>query len=62
MYKKYIFGKIKTNDGYMTHHFTKINDEIYEFSKGTLKNLVDWYDIYDVESEDETIYKLIYET
>ena len=36
----------------MTHHWITINDEIYEFSKGTLKDYIDWYDIYTIDMDD----------
>lgn len=34
-----------------THHWVTINGEIYEFSKGTLKNYIEWNNIYDVDPE-----------
>lgn len=35
----------------LTHHWVSINDEICEFSKGTLKNYIEWYNIYDTDPE-----------
>jgi hypothetical protein len=52
------FGEIKVeipsdeNNKLFTHHWITIDDEIYEFSKGTLKDNIDFYDIYDVDPED----------
>lgn len=43
----------------MTHHWITINNEIYEFSKGTLKEYVNWNNLYDVEDEGEIKYKII---
>jgi hypothetical protein len=36
-----------------THHWIEIDGIIYDFSKGTLKDYIDWDDIYDpyIESE-----------
>lgn len=34
-----------------THHWIELNGEILDFSKGTLKNNIDWIDIYDVYTE-----------
>ena len=36
---------------YMTHHWITIDGVIYEFSKGSLKNYIDWTDLYSIESE-----------
>lgn len=36
---------------YMTHHWITIDRVIYEFSKGSLKEYIDWNDLYSVDSE-----------
>jgi len=51
----YIGEKDEMNDLF-THHWVTINGEIYEFSKGTLKDHINFHDLYSVEAEDETIY------
>lgn len=33
------------------HHWVTINGEIYEFSKGSLKDYIDWKDLYSVDIE-----------
>ena len=54
------FGDIENDEHkLMTHHWITINDEIYEFSKGTLKNYIDFYDLYSVEPEYIERYKQI---
>ena len=40
----------------MTHHWVEIAGEPFEFSKGTLKDYVEWIDIYGVEDEGEIEY------
>ena len=32
----------------MTHHWIIINGRIYDFSKGTLRDYINWDDVYDV--------------
>ena len=44
----------------LTHHWVTINGIIYEFSKGTLKEYIDWDDLYDVDCDDESRYKPLY--
>jgi len=63
---KKVFGEIKVDEPYidedgeeqnlMTHHWVKIGNKEYDFSKGTLKNYIDFQNVYDPEIEDETIY------
>lgn len=64
---KRIFGEILIDDIHynvleddetdrFTHHWVTIDGKIYEFSKGTLEDYIDWFDIYGVECEDESIY------
>ena len=44
-------------ENYMfTHHWLSIDGQIYEFSKGTLKNNIEWDDLYGVENEGEYRY------
>jgi hypothetical protein len=55
---KKVFGEIKVDDPYtdewgedqtlMTHHWIEIDGKIYDFSKGTLSDYIQWGDIYDV--------------
>ena len=57
------FGEIKVDHPYrdengrkqtkMTHHWVLLNGEILEFSKGTLRDYIDWDNIYDVETTEE---------
>jgi len=64
------FGEIEIDDEYynanedeyidkFAHHWVTINDEIFEFSKGTLKNYIQFSDLYDVEPEDTYKYHQI---
>ncbi|MFW6219622.1 MAG: hypothetical protein ACOC33_02135 [bacterium] len=63
---KSIFGEIEVDEPYydedgeeqnkMTHHWVEIDDKPYEFSKGTLKDHIDFLDIYSVDVEDESRY------
>lgn len=64
---KKVFGEIEIDEPYidedgeeqylMTHHWITINGVIYEFSKGTLQNYIEFDDLYSVECEDENRYK-----
>lgn len=65
---KKVFGEIEVDEPYideygdeqtlMTHHWITINDNIYDFSKGTLRDYITWDDVYDVNVEgDEWRYK-----
>lgn len=55
---KKVFGEIEVDESYvdeydeeqtlMTHHWVKINGKIYDFSKGTLRDYINWDDVYDV--------------
>jgi len=63
---KKVFGEIQVDEPYtddngdeqnlMTHHWVKIGNDEYDFSKGTLKDHIDLSDIYDPEIEDDSIY------
>lgn len=61
------FGEISINDPHdeedfdkiMTHHWITINDIIYEFSKGTLKDFVNFNNLYSVEDDGEIEYNTI---
>jgi len=46
-------------DKIMTHHWISYNNEILEFSKGTLKDYVHWNNIYNINNDGEIIYKQI---
>lgn len=58
-----VFGEIEIDEPYMdeyddeqtlmTHHWVMINNTIYDFSKGTLKNYINWDDVYDVTVEND---------
>ncbi len=58
------FGEIEvlepTDEEYynkvMTHHWITIDDEVHEFSKGTLKDYVNFNDLYSVENDGEIEY------
>ena len=55
---KKVFGEIEVDEPYtdewgdeqtlMTHHWVEIDGKIYDFSKGTLRDYIQWDDIYDV--------------
>lgn len=56
------FGEIKIDEEYynvhedeyidkFTHHWITIENEIYEFSKGTLKDFIEWDNLYDLDPE-----------
>ena len=40
----------------MTHHWVEINGEPYDFSKGTLKDYIDWVDMYDPKVDEPERY------
>ena len=44
----------------MTHHWVEIDGIPYDFSKGTLKDYIDFFDIYSVEIDDEWRYNSLY--
>jgi hypothetical protein len=58
-----VFGEIEVDEPYidqygkkqnlMVHHWVEINGNIYDFSKGTLSNHIEWENIYSVEPNDE---------
>jgi len=60
---KKVFGEIEVDEPYtdeygdeqtlMTHHWVTINDKIYDFSKGTLSDYINWDDVYDVNVDDD---------
>lgn len=41
-----------------THHWISINNNIYEFSKGTIKDYINWSDLYSVDPELVDYYSL----
>jgi len=49
----------KYNNKTMTHHWVDYNGQILEFSKGTLKDYVDWNNMYNVYDEGELEYNSI---
>lgn len=63
---KKVFGEIEIDNPYydeygeeqnfMTHHWITIDGKIYDFSKGTLKDYIDFDDLYDVSVDDEYRY------
>lgn len=60
------FGEIQTDDTYkdkygksqskFTHHWCEINNIIFDFSKGTLADFINWDDIYEPEILEDSIY------
>lgn len=68
---KQVFGEIDIDNEYidedgneqtkMTHHWNIIKNNIYDFSKGTLKDHINFYknEIYDPEVVDDSIYHRI---
>jgi hypothetical protein len=56
-----VFGEIEVDEPYideygdeqtlMTHHWITINGKIYDFSKGTLSDYINWDDMYDVNTD-----------
>jgi hypothetical protein len=44
----------------LTHHWISLNNEIYEFSKGTLKHYINYNDIYCVKIDDKWRYHQYY--
>jgi hypothetical protein len=60
---KRVFGEIEVDEPYVdgwgdsqnleTHHWATLNGKIYDFSKGTLRDAIQWEDVYDVEVEGE---------
>jgi hypothetical protein len=58
---KKVFGEIEVDEPYideygdeqtlMTHHWITINGKIYDFSKGTLSDYINWDDVYDVNTD-----------
>ena len=61
-----VFGEIEVDEPYideygdeqtlMTHHWVEINGEPFDFSKGTLKNYIDWDNMYDPKIDEEYRY------
>lgn len=68
---KHVFGEIDIDNEYidndgneqikMTHHWNVIKNYIYDFSKGTLKDYINFYknEIYEPEVVDDNIYHRI---
>jgi hypothetical protein len=64
---KKMLGEIEVDEPYideegkeqilMTHHWVKINHKNYDFSKGTLKNYIEFDDIYDPEISSNEIWR-----
>jgi hypothetical protein len=65
---KKVFAEIEVDEPYideygdeqtlMTHHWITINGNIYDFSKGTLLDYINWDDVYDVNVDgDEWRYR-----
>lgn len=47
-----VFGEIQNDNGrWMTHHWIEYKGKIYEFSKGSLKNYIDFMDLYETYPE-----------
>jgi len=66
-----VFGEIDIEEPYfdedgeeqysMTHHWIRIGNNFFDFSKGTLKDYISFNDIYDPQVEDKSIYHPISE-
>jgi len=64
---KKIFGEVEIDGSYydddgdeqnlVTHHWVKIGNKYYDFSKGTLKNHIEFDSIYDPEISENEIDK-----
>ncbi len=64
---KSVFGEIYVDESYidedgeeqykMTHHWIEYKNQIYEFSKGTLKDYITFENLYDVDPENESRYR-----
>jgi len=60
---KKCFGEIEVDECYIdewgdeqnlvTHHWVEIDGNMYDFSKGTLRNYISWSDIYDIDIEED---------
>ena len=51
------FVEIEAENYFIEHTWIKINGEIFEFSKGTLVDYIDWDDMYDVNAEEINKYR-----
>ena len=40
---------------YFTHHWVEIDGNIFDFSKGTLQDNIEWADVYDIEQNEEVL-------
>lgn len=54
------YVEIEKENYLLTHHWVTINGSVYEFSKGTLKDYIDWDDLYSVDCEDDGRYNTLY--
>ena len=67
---KKVFGEIEVDEPYydedgdeqnlMTHHWISIHEIPYDFSKGTLRNYINWNDIYDPSVDEPERYNTFY--
>jgi hypothetical protein len=66
-----VFGEIEVDEPFtdpwdedsepnylFTHHWVEIDGTYYDFSKGTLKDYIDWNDVYGVETDEWRYNKL----
>lgn len=44
---------IESENYNFTHHWVEISGKMYDFSKGTLKDNIEWLDVYDPSTENE---------
>ena len=51
------FVEVEAENYFIEHTWVLINGEIFEFSKGTLVDYIDWDDIYDVNAEEINKYR-----
>ena len=54
------YVETEVDNYFFEHTWIKINGEIFEFSKGTLVDYIDWDDVYDVDPEDIGKYKEVF--
>lgn len=67
---KKVFGEIEVDEPYvdedgdeqtlMTHHWVIINGTPYDFSKGTLRDYINWNDVYDPFIDEPERYNVLF--
>lgn len=54
----FYYGEEESYIDKFTHHWVVINNKIYEFSKGTIKDYIKWSNLYDIDPELVEYYSL----